>query len=126
MPEQKLSCVKAIIGKGGRFYPRMCSSLKQGDFGQINVGAYAGLGMFFLGGWYRHGFANPDAIMGLAGFQQGIIKVGYSYDWTISELANANGGGTHEISLIINLDNLPGVQRRLRARRYNDCLQLFR
>ncbi|MBR9922286.1 MAG: type IX secretion system membrane protein PorP/SprF [Bacteroidetes bacterium] len=100
--------------------------LKQGDFGQINAGAYAGLGYFFLGAWYRHGFANPDAIMALVGYQQGILKIGYSYDFTVSELASANGGGTHEISVIINLEKLPGVQRRMRANRYNDCLQMFR
>ncbi|MCB0704964.1 MAG: PorP/SprF family type IX secretion system membrane protein [Saprospiraceae bacterium] len=112
--------------KPGTFLSPNVLILKQGDFGQVNAGAYLGLGYFFIGSWYRHGFANPDAIMGLVGYQQGIIKVGYSYDFTVSELASANGGGTHEISLIVNLEKLPGVQRRLRARRYNDCFEMFR
>ena len=60
--------------------------VKQGDFGQVNAGAYFGFGSFFAGGWYRHAFTNSDAMIGLVGVQKDAMKFGYSYDFTISRL----------------------------------------
>ncbi|MBK7874069.1 MAG: type IX secretion system membrane protein PorP/SprF [Saprospiraceae bacterium] len=100
--------------------------VKQGDFGQINVGAYAGFGQFFGGVYYRQGFSNADAAMVLAGFREGILRIGYSYDFTISQLASANPGGTHEISLTINFDDSKELQSRRRKSRYNDCFKMFK
>ena len=100
--------------------------VKQADFGQVNVGAYGGLGAIFVGAWYRHAFSNPDAAIFLLGYRQGIFKIGYSYDLTISELSAAPSGGSHEVSLILNFENSELFQRRRRASRYNDCFQLFR
>jgi type IX secretion system PorP/SprF family membrane protein len=94
--------------------------IKQGDFGQINAGAYFGFGSFFAGGWYRHALSNGDAAIALVGFQKGVMKIGYSYDFTISGLSNRTGG-THEFSLIINLD-----RNRTRKTDYNDCFEIFR
>ncbi len=95
--------------------------VKQGDFGQINAGSYFGFGAFFAGAWYRHAFSNGDAAIGLVGFQKGVMKFGYSYDFTISGLSLGVTGGTHEFSFIINLD-----QNRTKKTDYNDCFEIFR
>lgn len=100
--------------------------IKQGDFGQIDAGAYFGFGKFFAGGWYRHAFSNPDAAIVLVGFQSGIFKIGYSLDVTVSELATYGTGGAHEVSLTLNFENSESFQKRRRASRFNDCFQLFR
>lgn len=94
--------------------------VKQGDFGQVNAGAYFGFGSFFAGAWYRHALSNGDAVIGLVGFQKGAFKFGYSYDITLSGLANTSGG-SHEFSLVINLD-----RNRSRKTDYNDCFEIFR
>ncbi len=104
----------------GAFISPNMMYVKQGDFSQINAGAYLSFGAFFAGGWYRQASSNGDSIIGLAGFQKGILKIGYSYDFTISGLAGAVGS-THEFSLIINLD-----QNRPRRTNYNDCFEMFR
>jgi len=93
--------------------------VKQGDFGQLNVGAYGNLGAIFGGLWYRQGFANPDAAIVLLGVQKGGYKIGYSYDITVSRLTLGNTGGSHEVSLILNFDKPSKVD-------YNDCFSLFR
>jgi len=100
--------------------------IRQGDFGQVNGGAYFGLGMFFAGVWYRHAFGNQDAVISLFGVKKDLLKIGYSYDATISKLSAINPGGTHEISIILNFDESESVKRQRRAGRYNDCFQLFR
>ena len=94
--------------------------VKQGDFNQINAGAYLSFGSFFAGGWYRHTSSNSDAAIGLFGFQKDSFKFGYSFDFTISGLAGLTGG-THEFSMVINLD-----ANRPRRIDYNDCFQMFR
>ncbi len=100
--------------------------VKQGDFAQFNGGAYAGFGKFFGGLWYRHAFTNSDAAIILAGFREGALRIGYSYDFTVSGLAASNPGGTHEVSLTINFEDTKEAQRRRRASRYNDCFKMFR
>jgi type IX secretion system PorP/SprF family membrane protein len=67
---------------------------KQQDFQQINLGVYVTKGSVVGGLWYR----NSDAFIVLIGFQQGIFKIGYSYDVTVSKLTNASAG-SHEVSL---------------------------
>ena len=113
-------------GRRGTFISPNVLFIKQADFGQVNVGAYGGLGPVFAGVWYRHAFTNPDAAMFLLGYQQGIFKIGYSYDMTVSELASGPSGGSHEVSLVLNFENSDNFQKRRRGSRYNDCFQLFR
>ena len=98
--------------------------LKQGDQGQVNLGAYYSMGLVFAGGWYRHAFGNPDAAIAMFGLQYEILKLGYSYDFTLSSLAPT--GGSHEISLVINLENSDRLKRKRFAERYNDCFKIFR
>lgn len=98
--------------------------LKQGDQGQVNVGAYYNLGLVFAGGWYRHAFGNPDAAIAMVGVTYDILKIGYSYDFTLSSLAPT--GGSHEISVVINLENSERLRKKRFANRYNDCFKIFR
>ncbi|MEO1515308.1 MAG: type IX secretion system membrane protein PorP/SprF [Bacteroidota bacterium] len=93
--------------------------VKQGDFGQLNAGSLVKAGFIFGGLWYRHTLTNGDAVIFVAGVEQGSFKIGYSYDMTISGLGLNRSGGSHEISLIINLERPNEVD-------YNDCLNLFR
>lgn len=48
---------------------------------------------------YKDGYSNNDAVVLLFGVQAKKIKIGYTYDITISKLIN-NTGGAHEISII--------------------------
>jgi len=112
---------------GGAFISPNFMFIKQGPFGQLNVGSYAGFGKFYGGAWYRHASSNADAAIMLLGFKEGILRIGYSYDITLSELASAPGGtgGTHEIALTINLDDSRALQRKKRASRYSNCFKMF-
>ncbi|MEZ4982401.1 MAG: type IX secretion system membrane protein PorP/SprF [Saprospiraceae bacterium] len=117
--------------EGGRnsnpiFIAPNAAYIKQGDFGQIDAGAYVGFGMFFAGAWYRYAFTNGDAVIGSVGIQKDIFKIGYSMDFTVSDLAAQGTGGAHEISLVLNFENSESFQRKRRANRYNDCFQIFR
>ena len=102
------------------FISPMAMFTKQGDFKQLNIGAYAALGPLIGGGWFRHTFSGSDAAILLLGFRQDAFKVGYSYDLTVSSLAGKTGG-THEISLSLNLD--PDVGKKVDI---NDCFKMFR
>ncbi len=98
---------------------------KQGEFNQVNVGAYFGIGPVNLGAWFRHTFGNADAAIFSLGYGAGVFKLGYSYDWTVSELS-AQSNGSHEVSLIINMDKDEKNKRRRRNREFNDCFRMFR
>lgn len=98
---------------------------RQADFGQINTGAYFRTGYLFGGAWYRYAFSNADAAIFLVGFQKDVIKIGYSYDLTLSQLSNQTAGG-HEISLILNFDESELMKKRRRSKNFNNCLKLFK
>lgn len=101
--------------------------VKQGDQGQLNVGSYLTRGPFSVGGFYRHAFTNSDAFIGALSFQYEVFKIGYSYDFSVaSGLEVPSSGGSHEISLLINLDNSENQKRKRYADRYNDCFKIFR
>ncbi|TND07715.1 MAG: hypothetical protein FD123_3034 [Bacteroidetes bacterium] len=79
----------------------------QHKFDQVDIGFYYTNKPLVLGLWYRGipgfkayvpGYANNDAISALIGLTIERLKVGYSYDLTISRLVNRTGG-SHEISL---------------------------
>lgn len=100
--------------------------LRQGEFTQVNAGAYLGYGPVFAGTWYRHTLTNADAVIALVGFQKGVVKVGYSFDITVSELTLPGSGGAHELSVLFSFDKSEALQARHRASRYNDCFNMFR
>jgi len=75
---------------------------QQQDFTQLNLGIYVTKGPVVGGLWYR----NQDAFILLIGLQTDIIKVGYSYDVTISKLSTATAG-SHEVSFAMQFDCKP-------------------
>ncbi|HQW87238.1 MAG TPA: type IX secretion system membrane protein PorP/SprF [Flavobacteriales bacterium] len=79
----------------------------QGRYDQLDIGAYYEREPFFAGLWYRGipvfkayapGHGNTDALAVLLGFMVKDLRVGYSYDLTLSRLAGRTGGA-HEITL---------------------------
>ncbi len=115
--------------KGSFISPNVLFINQGRDFGQLNVGAYLDFSeAIFAGAWYRHAWTNGDAAIFLFGVQYDAFKIGYSYDFTISQLAVADGGtgGAHELSVTLNFENSAAYKRQRRANRYNDCLQIFR
>jgi type IX secretion system PorP/SprF family membrane protein len=71
----------------------------QNGFQELNVGTYIKYGAFNVGAWYR----NRDAFIMTIGVNTGKFKLGYSYDVTVSKLNNGVSGGSHEISMGLNL-----------------------
>lgn len=98
---------------------------KQRNFQQLNIGAYASAWYLYGGAWFRHTFSNADALIFLVGFQKGLIKVGYSYDLTLSGLRGSTGGA-HEASLILNFEESERFKRNSKSKQYNDCLKMFK
>ncbi|MEX0967610.1 MAG: type IX secretion system membrane protein PorP/SprF [Bacteroidia bacterium] len=76
---------------------------RQGNFTQVNFGAYVIKGPFVAGAWFRQTGYNSDAFMALIGLKKDILKVGYSYDLTVSDARSA-ARGSHEISLILEFE----------------------
>ncbi|MFM8597317.1 MAG: type IX secretion system membrane protein PorP/SprF [Flavobacteriales bacterium] len=71
----------------------------QNGFQELNIGAYLKYENFTLGAWYR----NRDAFVMTVGINTDKFKIGYSYDLTVSQLGNGTSGGSHEVSMGINL-----------------------
>lgn len=65
----------------------------QNTFRQLNVGLYVKKGFLTVGLWYR----SEDAMIILIGIETAKYKIGYSYDITISQLADRSAGA-HEVS----------------------------
>ncbi len=78
----------------------------QRDFQQFNIGVYVAKPPLVGGLWYR----NKDSFIALVGLQQGIFKFGYSYDLTVSKLANASAG-SHELSFSMQFQCHPRKKR---------------
>lgn len=88
----------------------------QGEFDQLDLGLYLTLEPMIFGAWYRglptkgiEGFSNNESIVMLIGFtkkggQGEVLNIGYSYDYTISQLG-AGSGGAHELSLSYSWSN---------------------
>lgn len=74
----------------------------QAGYQQLNMGLYVGKGPITGGIWYRNG----DAFIVSIGLETDNFNMGYSYDVTISRLANASAG-SHEISMQIKFDCKP-------------------
>jgi type IX secretion system PorP/SprF family membrane protein len=73
-------------------YALYCS---QQDFRLLQVGVNAKVKFITIGVGYR----NEDALIGSLAFQNSKIRIGYSYDYTVSLLENKNTGGSHEIGI---------------------------
>lgn len=78
---------------------------RQGEFQRLNFGGYVSKGPIVGGIWYRGiiGTQYRDAFIVTLGIQSDVLKFGYSYDVTVSDLTPATGGA-HEISVALNFD----------------------
>lgn len=97
----------------------------QSKFDQVDVGLYYAYSPMVFGVWYRGiplikayqpGYANNDAVAFLVGLDVNDLRLGYSYDLTISRLLNSTGG-THEISLSYQFCNYEALQKRKKRKR---------
>ena len=75
---------------------------QQGEFKQLDLGAYYYHYNFVFGLWYRGIPILPetsrDAVVIMTGFKTKAFNVGYSYDFTISKLVGSTAG-SHEINI---------------------------
>lgn len=92
------------IGRRGRYSDG--TSIKpaviyqyQNGFQELNIGGYINYSNLNIGVWYR----NKDAFVFIVGAKTEKFNIGYSYDLTVSKLGNGLTGGSHEISMQINL-----------------------
>ncbi|MGE5419789.1 MAG: type IX secretion system membrane protein PorP/SprF, partial [Chloroflexota bacterium] len=92
---------------------------KQGKFYQTDVGLYYFKSPLIFGLWYRGiPFVTSqagDAVIGLVGIKTDQLHIGYSYDFTISNLISSTSGA-HEISLVYEFNNMSLGQQRRRIR----------
>ena len=92
---------------------------KQADFYQTDIGLYYYRDPIIVGVWYRGiPFVTSqagDAIIGLIGIKTKQLHIGYSYDFTISNLITSTSG-SHEISLVYEFNNFSlGQRKKIRA-----------
>lgn len=92
--------------------------VKQGPFNQFNGGFTIDGEVITLGAHYRISSGASEAIIGSIGFRTNHLRVGYSFDYTISGFPLS--GGSHEIGIVYDLDDGDTESR------YNDCFNLFR
>ena len=85
----------------------------QGGFHYFNYGVYLDWMPFLVGVWFRHGTHNADAFIFQVGVQQDYFKVGYSYDVTVSKLANSTAGA-HELTVGLMLP-VPEHKKKVKA-----------
>ena len=96
----------------------------QGKFDQVDLGAYLSQGPFVFGLWYRgipilkrnpEAVMNNDAFVALLGLTvpDRNLRIGYSYDVTISRLIS-DSGGAHEISIIYEVAGKHSKRRNKR------------
>jgi type IX secretion system PorP/SprF family membrane protein len=92
---------------------------KQGKFYQSDIGLYYYRDPLIFGLWYRGiplaTSQAGDAIIGLLGIKTSQLHIGYSYDFTISNLISSTSGA-HEISLVYEFNNLSLGQQKKRYR----------
>jgi type IX secretion system PorP/SprF family membrane protein len=92
---------------------------KQGKYYQTDLGMYYYKDPLVFGLWYRGiplvTSQAGDAVIGLVGIKTSMLQIGYSYDFTISNLVSSTGGA-HEISLVYKFNNLSIGQQRKRIR----------
>jgi type IX secretion system PorP/SprF family membrane protein len=92
----------------------------QGGYYQTDLGLYYYKDPLIFGLWYRgipFMTSQPgDAVIALVGIKTKTLHIGYSYDFTISNLISSTGGA-HEISIIYEFTSvtLGSSKRRIRA-----------
>jgi type IX secretion system PorP/SprF family membrane protein len=92
---------------------------RQGDFSQLNVGAYLAVDMLVGGLWYRQSGQTGDAAIASIGIRTTEWKLAYSFDYTLSDIT-IKEGGSHELGFTYLFGN------DYKKSKINDCLNLFR
>lgn len=92
---------KGVIGNSPFITPGILYQTQSGA-DQMNYGLSITNNSVSGGVWYRSSSENADAILLVAGYEVGIYRIGYSYDYTVSKLSDTTGGA-HELSLRIKL-----------------------
>jgi type IX secretion system PorP/SprF family membrane protein len=85
---------------------------QQFKYHQLNLGFYLTFSPIIGGLWFRHNFENADAIIPFLGVHYKSLRVGYSYDISLSNLKGASGGA-HEVSASWQF---PCIEKRRRIR----------
>jgi len=97
---------------------------KQARFYQSDVGLYYYKDPLIFGVWYRGiPFVTSqagDAIIGLIGIKTDQLHIGYSYDFTISNLISSTSGA-HEVSLVYEFTSLALSKQGRRRYRAIPC-----
>jgi len=78
------------------FHPNVIF-ISQGKFHYLHEGFYFNFYPFTIGAWLRHNFKNVDAFIISCGIEYKIFRIGYSYDFNLTQLERT--GGAHEVSL---------------------------
>ncbi|MCL1850869.1 MAG: PorP/SprF family type IX secretion system membrane protein [Bacteroidetes bacterium] len=81
-------------------YPNLVF-ISQGNFDYLHEGFYFNFYPFTIGAWLRHNFKNFDACIVSCGIEYKLLRIGYSYDFTLTQLEGT--GGAHEVSLQITI-----------------------
>ena len=85
----------------------------QEKYDQLDIGGYYEKEPIYAGLWYRgipvfksyeQGYQNNDALAIVIGVVHDGMRIGYSYDLTISRLADTSGGA-HELSVVYEWRN---------------------
>ena len=96
---------------------------KQGKFYQSDLGIYYYKDPLIFGLWYRGiplvTSQAGDALIGLIGIKTSSVHIGYSYDFTISNLIGSTSGA-HEVSLIYEFNTL-SVGAQMKRRKAIPC-----
>jgi type IX secretion system PorP/SprF family membrane protein len=100
---------------------------QQGQFDQLDIGAYFLYEPVVVGVWYRgipiqqnvSDNVSQDAVVVILGFQLSKVELSYSYDLTVSELGPI-AGGAHEIALKYKLDVIGSAKSKTKER-YIPC-----
>ncbi len=104
------------------FYSPSVLYVNQAGQSQLVFHNYINFGSIFASVGYRYDIVNSDAILLGIGFGKDIIKIGYSFDYTISKLGLATGG-SHELGVMLNFDKSTLFHAPFR---YSDCFNMFR
>ena len=70
----------------------------QGESNRLMAGVYGGVASLMAGLWFRHDFHKPNTLIFLVGLKVNAIRVGYSYDHSLSGFTDA-WHAAHEISI---------------------------
>lgn len=106
--------LKSATARGHYLTPSAIFRMQGKSFSQLDFGINYHLEPVTLGVWYRGkpfettviNSIAQDALILTMGLQFDLFTVGYSYDFTISEMETASGGA-HEFSLVIEFASKP-------------------